>query len=86
MLWLTGCWAICVLCRVVLCCAVLSCVNQLNRYVSVAVDIEDATGRQRTFSASNHQTLARMGEDTCSLPLQLAADWNKASSQHSLSL
>ena len=45
--------------------------------MSFAVDIEDVTGRQRTFSASNHQTLARMGEDVCSMPLQLSADWNK---------
>ena len=57
---------------------------QLGRYTSFAVDVEDVTGRRRTFSASNRQTVARLGEDVCSLPLQLTDEWNKANqSTHS---
>ena len=54
--------------------------GQVGRYMSFAVDVEDVTGRQRTFSASNHQTVARMGEDSASLPLKLSDEWNKVPS------
>ena len=51
--------------------------KNLQQYVRLAADVEDCSGRQRTFSASNQQTVARMAEDACSMPMQLTVGWNK---------
>ena len=62
-----------------LCLCVCWCRVQVLLRVSFAVDVEDVTGRQRTFCTSNGQSVVRMGEDVCSMPLQLVEGWNRVS-------
>jgi hypothetical protein len=50
---------------------------QLNKYVSLSVEIEDTTGKLHRFTISNSCTVVRIRLDSADLPLTLTQGWNK---------
>eukprot|EP01083_Nonionella_stella_P178773 632588_1 len=51
-------------------------IKNMNKYMGFEITISDETKKQRTFWSTNKQSLTRLMDDKCSLPLKLDEGWN----------
>jgi len=50
--------------------------RNLKKFTAIEVDIEDTEEEVRKFRASNSQSLCRLIENVCCIPMTLTEDWN----------
>eukprot|EP01083_Nonionella_stella_P035440 96700_1 len=50
--------------------------KNMERYTAFEIDVEDKNKRMRKFRASNAQSVTRVLNDVCTLPLKLDPGWN----------
>lgn len=52
-------------------------IKYLQRYVAIAIEIRDNSGKLRTFKCSNAVSVGKVQDDSCELPLLLQSGWNR---------
>ena len=51
-------------------------IKNMNKFTGFEIKVSDDTNKHRTFVCSNKQSLARLMDNKCSLPLRLDDGWN----------